>query len=177
MKKINIQDKEFRSFISAVKIQKAIAKMARKLNKDLKGKDVVFLGILNGSFMFMADLCRKLTIPCQISFVKLASYSNTDSTGEVYDLVGINEELNNKTVVIVEDIIDTGITIQHILSAVKAHYPAEIRIATLFFKREACQPGFEPDYLGLEVPARFIIGYGLDYNRLGRNLAEIYIES
>lgn len=177
MKKINIQDKEFRLFITSARIQRAVSKMARQLNKDLKGKDVIFLGVLNGCYMFIADLSRHLSIPCQISFVKLASYAASSTTGEVYDLIGINEDLSNRTVVILEDIIDTGITIEHILAAVQSYHPAEIKIATLFFKKEACKPGFRPDYVGIEIPSQFIVGYGLDYNRFGRNYPDVYIES
>ncbi len=129
MKKINIQDKEFRLFITSARIQRAVSKMARQLNKDLKGKDVIFLGVLNGCYMFIADLGRHLSILCQISFVKLASYAASSTTGEVYDLIGINEDLSNRTVVILEDIIDTGITIEHILAAVQSYHPAEIKIS------------------------------------------------
>jgi hypoxanthine phosphoribosyltransferase len=176
MKNIRIHDKEFKLFISSAKIKRAVDRMAKELNKDLKGKDVIFLGVLNGCFIFAADLFRKLTIPCEISFTKISSYVSNGSSGETHDLIGINEDLRNKTVVILEDIIDTGITIEHILSVVKSYNPAEVKIVTMFFKPDSCKPGFNPDYVGMEIPARFILGYGLDYDRLGRNFEDIYIE-
>ncbi|MFN8208849.1 MAG: hypoxanthine phosphoribosyltransferase [Bacteroidales bacterium] len=176
MKKIRIHDKEFRPFISQAKIKRAVEKLAKALNRDLKGKDVVILAVLNGSFIFAADLMRKLKIPAEISFIKISSYASTGSTGETHELIGINENLANRTVVILEDIIDTGITIEHILSQVKSYHPSDLKIVTMFFKPEACKPGFKPDYAGIEIPSRFIVGYGLDYDRLGRNLDEVYIE-
>jgi hypoxanthine phosphoribosyltransferase len=176
MKKIRIHDREFRPFISQAKIKRAIEKLAKDLNRDLKGKDVIILAVLNGSFIFAADLMRKLKIPAEISFIKISSYASSGSTGETHDLIGINENLANRTVIILEDIIDTGITIEHILSQVKSYHPAELKIVTMFFKPESCKPGFKPDYTGIEIPSGFIVGYGLDYERLGRNLEEVYIE-
>jgi hypoxanthine phosphoribosyltransferase len=172
--KISVLDKEFGIFIESGKIQKAIEKLALRMNEDLKGKDVIFLGILNGSFMFAADLYKRIDVPSQISFLKLASYQGTSSSGNVKRLIGINEDLYGKTVVVLEDIVDTGITIENIIKQLRGYEPAEIKLATLLFKPAAMQSSVELDYIGLEIPNDFIIGYGLDYDGFGRNLADIY---
>ena len=173
-KKITVLDKDFEIFIEAEKIQKAVKDLATKMNNDLEGKDVIFLGILNGSFMFASDLYKLINVPSQISFLKLASYQGTSSSGNVKRLIGINEDFFGKTVVVLEDIVDTGITIENIIKQLKGYEPAEIKLATLLFKPEAMQTDVELDYVGLEIPNDFIIGYGLDYDGFGRNLADIY---
>jgi hypoxanthine phosphoribosyltransferase len=173
-KKMNVLDKSFEIFISAEKIQEIVKNLAKKLNQDLAGKDVIFLGILNGSFMFASDLYKQIALPSQISFLKLASYQGTSTGGNVKRLIGINEDLLGKTVVVLEDIVDTGITIENIIKQLKGYEPAEIKIATFLFKPAALKMKVQLDYVGLEIPNDFIIGYGLDYNGFGRNLADIY---
>ncbi len=173
-KKIRVLDKEFEISIAHEQIQEAIEQVAEKINNDLSEKDVIFLGILNGAFMFASDLYKNLTFNSQISFLKVASYSGTSSSGNVKRLIGINEDLKNKTVVVIEDIIDSGYTIDHILKQLKGYEPAEIKIATFLFKPDAYQTNIPIDYVGMEIPNDFIIGYGLDYNGYGRNLKHIY---
>jgi hypoxanthine phosphoribosyltransferase len=173
-KKIKVLDKTFEPFISAERISEIVGKLAKKLNSDLKDKDVIFLGILNGSFMFASDLYKQIELPSQISFLKLASYQGTSTSGNVKRLIGINEDLLGKTVVVLEDIVDTGITIENIIKQLKGYEPAEIKIATFLFKPAALKVKINLDYVGLEIPNDFIIGYGLDYNGFGRNLADIY---
>jgi hypoxanthine phosphoribosyltransferase len=144
------------------------------MNKDLVGKSPVFLGILNGCFMFASDLFKNIKIECSISFLKLASYSGTSSTGNINQLIGLNESIEGKTVVILEDIVDTGITLEHLINELKKYKPKEIKIACLLFKPEAYKKSIKIDYCGIEIPNKFIIGYGLDYNGFGRNLKHIY---
>lgn len=172
--KVAVLDKNFEIFIESQKIQSAIAEMANRMNEDLKGKDVIFLGILNGSFMFAADLFKKINIPAQISFLKLASYEGTSTSGTVKRLIGINEDLAGKTVIVLEDIVDTGITIDNIIKQLKGYEPADIKIATLLFKPKAIKTDTKIDYVGMEIPNDFIVGYGLDYDGFGRNLKHIY---
>ena len=175
--KVQVYDKTFELFIPESKIQESIDKLADRMNKDLAGKDVIFMGILNGSFIFAADLYRKITVPSIITFVKVASYSGTSSTGKVERLIGINENIENMTVVILEDIIDTGITMEYILKQLKGYEPKEILITTMFFKKEAFVKNYDIHYIGMEIPNKFIVGYGLDYNGYGRNLKDVYILS
>lgn len=175
MKKVKIFDKEFRVFIPYERIRSAIEIMADKMNNDLEGKNPLFVCILNGSFMFAAELYKRVEIiDSEITFVKLASYHGTSTTGEVKQLIGINEAVKNRTVVILEDIVDTGITIDHILTQLAAYEPAEIKIATLLLKPDALVKKVQLDYIGLEIPNDFVVGYGLDYNGQGRNLIDIY---
>jgi hypoxanthine phosphoribosyltransferase len=173
-KRVTILDKEFDIFINHDQIQEAIEKVADRINNDLADRDVIFLGILNGAFMFASDLFKNINFPSQISFLKLASYVGTSSSGTVKRLIGINEDIQNKTVVIIEDIIDTGFTMENIIKQLKGYEPAEIKIATFLFKPDAYQTGKPIDYIGMEIPNDFIVGYGLDYNGYGRNLKHIY---
>jgi len=171
---IKLHDKHFKPFISAKKIEKATAKMASLVEKDLNGEVPIFVGILNGSFMFAADFIRSYNGNCEVSFVKLASYQNTHSTGKVRQLVGINEDLEGRTVVILEDIIDTGNTLEEIYTIFRDKKLKQLKIATLFFKPDVFRKGLPIDYIGISIPDKFIVGYGLDYNGLGRNLADVY---
>ncbi len=175
-KKIKIRDKEFELRITSSTIQEAVSSLAKKLNQDLSNadKEVVFIGILNGSFMFASDLFKQISICCKITFLKLASYQGTQSTGIVKSLIGINENIKNKIVVVLEDIVDTGETLENIISQLRGYEPAEIRIATFLFKPKAYAKTISIDYVGIEIPNNFVIGYGLDYDGYGRNLPEIY---
>lgn len=174
MKTIKLHDKEFGLFISSEKIQNRIEELGNELNKELKGKNPLFLIILNGAFLFAADLIKTFSDDCEISFLKLSSYSGTSSTGVVKQVVGLVENIENRTLVIIEDIVDTGNTLDYIMKELKSKNPAEIKIATLLFKPKAYQKYIPIDYIGFEVENDFLVGYGLDYNGLGRNLTDIY---
>lgn len=175
MDKVKVLDKQFTVSIHRDKIQEAVNKMADQMNKDLRNDDVIFMGILNGSFMFAADLFRKINFDCQITFLKLASYQGTSSSGNVKRLIGLNEDIKGKTVVIIEDIVDTGITLDNIKKQLLGYEPDKIIIATFLFKPDAYKKGIPIDYYGIKIPNDFIIGYGLDYNGYGRNLEDIYV--
>ena len=155
-------------------MQERIKELADKINKDLAGKDVVFLGILNGAFLFAADLFRHISLQCRISFVKLASYEGTSSSGSIKELIGWNEDIKNKTIVVVEDIVDTGNTLERIVDELVIRKAAEIRIATMLYKPAAYTKTIPLDYVGFEIPNDFVVGYGLDYDGYGRNLPSVY---
>ncbi len=175
-KRVNILGKTFELSISEQKIANAVKTMANQLNHDFSNsdKEILFLGILNGSFMFAADLFRQITFPCKITFLKLASYQGTHSTGVVRSLIGINENLKNKIVIVLEDIVDTGETLENITCQLKGYEPFEIKLATFLFKPDAYKKNITLDYVGMKIPNDFIVGYGLDYDGYGRNLPEIY---
>jgi hypoxanthine phosphoribosyltransferase len=174
MSKINLCGKEFALFLTADKIQTEVQRIAERINTDLNGEDVVFLGILNGAFMFASDLVRKINFDVQVTFVKLTSYSGQASTGVVKRLIGINEDLKDKTVVIIEDIIDTGATIESIIAQIKGFRPRQIFVATLLLKPDLYSKETHIDYVGFHIPKNFVVGYGLDYNGFGRNLRNLY---
>ncbi len=174
MKEIQLKDKRFAIEISEDHILKQVRRVAEKINNDLVGKKPLFLVVLNGAFMFASDLMKNIDIDCEISFVKLSSYQGTQSTEKVKELIGLNENLKGRTVVIVEDIVDTGITMEGIINDLHKKGVAETRIATLLFKPKAFQKSYKVDYIGMEIPNDFIVGYGLDYDGLGRNFRDIY---
>jgi hypoxanthine phosphoribosyltransferase len=171
---VKIEDKEFEIFIRSAEISGMVSSLAKNLSHDLKGKEVVFVGILNGAFIFAADLVRKINMNCNISFVRTESYKGTRTSGNVETLIGLHQEVKGKTVVIIEDIIDTGLTLDTVYKEIRRHQPSEILVAALLFKCEACVKKVRIDYLGREIPNDFVIGYGLDYNGYGRNLRDIY---
>lgn len=171
---IKIHDKYFEPFIPFEKIDKAVKKVAENINKDLEGRTPIFLVILNGSFMFAGDLLKYIELPCEVSFVKLASYEGTKSTEKVRQLIGFDEEISGRTIIIIEDIVDSGITMENVLSQLDSMGAGDVRIATLLFKPQAFQKSYKIDYIGLEIPNDFIVGYGLDYDAQGRNLRDIY---
>ena len=174
MNQITIQEKHFELFIPHEKIKGAIRKIARSMNKELADKDVIFLGILNGAFMFASKLLEQIHFQCRISFLKLVSYQGTSSSGSIKRLIGLNEDISGKIVVVLEDIVDSGLTISNTMQQLKGFEPAEIRIAALFIKPTNFHQKLKVNYIGLEIPDDFIIGYGLDYNGYGRNLLNIY---
>lgn len=175
MKQVKIHDKEFKLFISHEKIQAVIENMAEKMNRELKGKNPLFLCILNGSFMFAAEIFKRIDmVEAEISFVKLASYSGEHSTGKVKQLIGLNENIEGRTVVVLEDIVDTGITIDNIQQQLCGLNPKEVFVATMLLKPDALIKEVDLEYVGMEIPNDFIVGYGLDYDGLGRNLIDIY---
>ena len=174
MDTIKVKDKVFEISITAKEIQLAIMKMALKIDNDLNGKNPLFLIVLNGAFVFAADLLRNMKMDCEVSFVKLSSYVGTQSTNTVRELIGLDKALTGRTVVIVEDIIDTGITMAHTLPKLKDLGAKDVKIATLLFKPDAFKKSFKIDYIGMKIPNDFIVGYGLDYDGFGRNYAENY---
>jgi hypoxanthine phosphoribosyltransferase len=174
MKEIRILDKDFREFLTEKVIQQRIEELAGQLNNDLAGKEVVFLGILNGAFLFAADLFRRINFPARISFVKLASYQGTSSSGIIKELIGWNEDIKNKTMVVVEDIVDTGNTLERIVDELVIRKAAEVKIAAMLYKPAAYTKNIPLDYIGFEIPNDFVVGYGLDYDGFGRNLPSVY---
>lgn len=175
MSSVVIHGHTFKPKISSSEIQKAVAEVAKQINKDLKGKQPLFLAVLNGSFMFAADLMKKVNIECEISFVKVASYEGTSSSGKIKQLIGLNEDIKGRTVVIIEDIVDTGNTIENVWEQLKTLGVADIRIATLLFKPNAYTKTVPIEYAAIVIPNDFIVGYGLDYKGFGRNLEDIYV--
>jgi hypoxanthine phosphoribosyltransferase len=175
MSKITLLDKEFMLYIPADKIQEEVQRIADRINNELSNEDVIFIGILNGAFMFASDLLRKISFNAQVSFVKLTSYQGTETTGTVKRLIGINEKLKDKTVVIIEDIVDTGNTIESIIWQIKGFRPFQVYVATLLLKSDRYKKDFKPDYVGFNIPENFVVGYGLDYQGYGRNLRNIYM--
>lgn len=174
MNTIEVNNKKFTPYITAAKISEQIDSLAADLNRDYAGKRPLFIAILNGSFMFAADLFKALTIEAEICFIKLASYKGTKSTGNVITSIGLDEPLNGRHVVIVEDIVDTGKTLHEFLPQLFNQQPASLKIAALLHKPEALAHPVKIDYLGFNVPNKFLLGYGLDFDGLGRNLKEIY---
>ncbi len=174
MNKIRILDKDFELSISSEQIKNAVKAIAEKINTDYYSKNPLFVVVLNGAFMFASDLLKETSLNSEISFVKYASYQGEESTGNVKQLIGFNEEIKGKEIIILEDIIDTGLTLTKITELLKKLEPANIKIATLLYKPEACKVNIKPDYIGIEIPNDFIVGYGLDYNGRGRNLKNIY---
>jgi hypoxanthine phosphoribosyltransferase len=174
MDKIKILDKEFRILITSGRIQESVERLAEQMNRDLINDNVIFIGILNGAFMFVSDLIKRIKFDCEVSFLKLATYNGSSSTGSVKRLIGLDEDIVNSTVVILEDVIDTGFTIDSILKQLKRYKPRQIMVATLFFKSGSYSKKNIPDYIGIEIPDNFIVGYGLDYKGHGRNLKDVY---
>ena len=174
MKKVRILDKEFELFIEAAAIQESIERVAVDINNDLKDKNPIFVAVLNGSFMFAGDLMKHVSIPSEITFVRIASYKGLTSSKDLKEVLGLNEDIKERTVVIVEDIVDTGNTIEQLIRQFKSLGPKEIKIATLLFKPNALVKDVKPDYVALEIPNDFIVGFGLDYDGYGRNLKDIY---
>ena len=174
MSTIKIHDKVFRTSYSEAEILQHVKAVADRLNKDMEGKNPLFLAVLNGSFIFAADLMRMITIPCEISFVKLASYQGTLSTGKVKEVIGINENITGRTVVIIEDIVESGLTMKRMIDTLGTRNPESVHICTLLLKPEKLEVNLNVEYAAMEIPNDFIVGYGLDYNQQGRNLREIY---
>lgn len=174
MKTVQIKDKTFAKSISAESIQKEVTRVANEINRDMKDKNPVFLSVLNGSFMFTADLMRQIDIQSKITFVKLASYEGVASTGVIKEVMGLSEDIQGRTVVIVEDIVDTGFTMQRLLETLGTRNPKEIHIATLLLKPDKLQVDLKIDYVAMKIPNDFIVGYGLDYDGYGRNYPDIY---
>ncbi len=174
MNEVRILDRKFRELISEQAIRKRIDEIALQINRDFTGSEVIFVGILNGAFMFAADLFRKTELNARITFVKLASYQGTGSSGSIKELIGWNEDLVNKKIIIVEDIVDTGATLERTVNELVIRNVAEIKITTMLLKPTAYTRDIPINYIGFEIPNNFVVGYGLDYNGYGRNLPSIY---
>ncbi|RVT75773.1 hypoxanthine phosphoribosyltransferase [Flavobacterium sufflavum] len=171
---IQLHDKQFVPFISAEEIDFAIQKMVAQIADDFVDEIPVFVGVLNGSFMVVSDFVKSYKKPCEVSFVKMASYNGLSSTEKVKELIGLNQDLTGRSVVVIEDIIDTGHTIVELKELFKKQNLKHFKIATLFFKPEAYKKEVKIDYIGIQIPNKFIVGFGLDYDGLGRNLPEVY---
>ncbi|MBW3127576.1 hypoxanthine phosphoribosyltransferase [Hymenobacter profundi] len=171
---ISLHNKQFAPYLSAGELAQAIQQLATRLNQDYAGKQPLFLSVLNGAFMFTADLLKNVTIDCEVTFIRVASYAGTASTGSVKEVLGLYEELTDRHVVILEDIVDTGHTMRMLLDTIAAKKPASLEVATLFLKPECLQHELAVQYVGLSIPNDFIVGYGLDYDGLGRNYPDVY---
>ena len=174
MKTVKVLDKEFGLYIPQEKIENSIQNVADQINRDLEGMNPMFLVVLNGAFMFASELFKRITIPCEISFVKLTSYSGTKTTNVIRELIGLDHPLDGRHVVIVEDIVETGHTMRYTIKKLRDLKAADVRVATLFFKPDQFQYDFPIDYKGMDIGNDFIVGYGLDYDQQGRNLPDIY---
>jgi hypoxanthine phosphoribosyltransferase len=176
MKTVRIKDKEFRIYLTAEQIEEAVSAVAARINADLAGKNPIFVCVLNGAFIFAADLYRHVTIPSQITFMRMKSYEGMQSTGKVKTIASLHESMVGRTVVVVEDIVDTGYTMQRMIAQLKDLGASEVYVSTLLRKPKACKvPDLKIDYAALEIPNDFIVGYGLDYDEEGRNLPDIYV--
>lgn len=174
MSTIKIHDKNFKISIPREEIEKEILRVADEINRDYKGKRPLLLGVLNGCFMFAAELMKHLNIECEISFVKLSSYQGTETTGTVSEVIGLSETISGKEIIIIEDIVDTGYTMQRMMETLNSDKPATIEIASLFLKPSRLKVPVNVKYSAFTIPDKFIVGYGLDYDGLGRNLSDIY---
>jgi hypoxanthine phosphoribosyltransferase len=174
METVILHGKKFRKFISSEKIQERISFLAEKIKSEMNGSEPVFVPVLNGAFFFASDLIRMAGINCEISFVRISSYAGTQSTGTIKNIMGVSPEIGGKKIILVEDIVDTGETLVYLLNEFSKHNPSEIKVASLLLKPTALKHDVTIDYLGFEVPNDFVIGYGLDYDGLGRNLNDIY---
>lgn len=171
---IQLLDKSFENFISEQEILKEVSALATRINEEYAGEEVLFIAILNGAFMFASDLLKCIELPCEISFVKVSSYEGTFSKGRVDELIGLQADVAGRHVVLLEDIVDTGITIEKIQTLLHVENPASLKVCTLLFKPDAFLGKSEPEYIGFSIPNKFVVGYGLDYNEKGRNLRGIY---
>lgn len=172
---MQVRDKEFELYIREETILKAIRSVADQLNNDYKGQKVLFIGVLNGAFMFASDLLKDITLDCEISFVKVKSYAGTTSSGKVHELIGLTADLKDRHVVILEDIVDSGLTLEKLYSMLELHEPKSVEVATMLFKPQSFKGKMLPQYIGMEIGSEFIVGYGLDYDEEGRNTRNIYL--
>ena len=174
MNQVTVHDKEFVSFIDSDRIAARITELAAQLNADYKDKNPLFIGVLNGSFMFLADLMKALNIECEITFIRLSSYEGMESSGSVRQVLGLQENVFGRHVVLVEDIVDSGLTMANTITFFEERGPKSIEIATLLVKPECLEKELDMKYVGFEIPPKFVVGYGLDYDGQGRNLKDIY---
>lgn len=175
MQEVTLKDKTFVPYITFDRISESVSQLAHRINADLAREFPLFLVVLNGSFMFAADLLKEVNIPCEISFIKLASYHGTSSSGVVTELIGLTEEIKGRTVVVVEDIVDTGVTLEKLVAVLTKKEVKEVKIASFLLKPEAYKKTIPLNYIGMEIPNEFVVGYGLDYDGLGRNLKGVFV--
>jgi hypoxanthine phosphoribosyltransferase len=173
-KEIHLFDKSFVPYLDEQLIANRIKELAAELKEHYKNKNILFLSVLNGSFMFTSDLMKCIDISVEVSFVKLSSYEGTSSSGHVHELIGLNEDIKGKHIVILEDIVDTGLTVERVMKMIQTKDPESMEVCTLLYKEAAFEGEIPPKYFGFKIPNKFVVGYGLDYNELGRNLREIY---
>ena len=174
MNKVKLLDKCFETSLPEAVIKKRVKELAQQISHDMEGRDPLFLAVLNGAYIFAADLMREMTIPCEISFVKLASYQGTTSTGKIHEVIGINENLRDRTIIILEDIVESGLTMKRMIESIGTRNPESVHICTLFFKPDKLTANLTLDYVAFSIPDDFIVGYGLDYDQQGRGLRDVY---
>ena len=172
---VTIHDRVFRPYMPAAALDEAVSTLATRLSADYAGREPLFVVVLTGAFMFASDLLKRTTEPCEIVFIRVASYEGTDSTGVVQEVLGLRENIQGRHIIIVEDIVDTGTTMHHLLPTLLAKGPASVEIATLFYKPASLRHELDLRYVALEIPNDFVVGYGLDYDGLGRNLSDVYV--
>ena len=172
---ITIHNKAFRPYLSAAQLDEAVARLAARLSTDYAGRQPLFVVVLTGSFMFASDLLKRYTGECEIVFIRVASYEGTESSGVVQEILGLREDVQGRDLIVIEDIVDTGTTMHHLLPTLQAKGPASVEIATLFFKPESLKHQLDLRYVALEIPNDFVVGYGLDFDGLGRNLPDVYV--
>ncbi|MDW7695804.1 hypoxanthine phosphoribosyltransferase [Flammeovirgaceae bacterium SG7u.111] len=172
---MQVHDKKFKIYIDDKAVSAKVKELGAQVMKDYEGKEPILIGVLNGAFMFLSELAKNIDMPAEFSFIKYSSYIDTKSSGKVVQLIGFDREIEGRDVIIVEDIIDTGLTMKSLLGELIKYKPASIKLASLLFKPEALQTDVKIDYLGFEIKNEFVVGYGLDYNGLGRNLPHIYV--
>ncbi|MGM9797082.1 MAG: hypoxanthine phosphoribosyltransferase [Parabacteroides sp.] len=174
MQRIHLKDKEFELFITDAEIQTAVGRMAQQITADMAGKRPLFVGVLNGAFMFVADLMRALNGPYELTFARYSSYAGTSSTGVLREIMPISVDVKGRTVILLEDIIDTGFTMSRVKAMLRERGAEDVRLATMLFKPESLKVDLQPDYVGLQIPPAFIVGHGLDYDEMGRAYRDIY---
>jgi hypoxanthine phosphoribosyltransferase len=174
MATVKVHDKEFETFIRAEDIQSRVSELGSIINIEYNNKRPLFIGVLNGALIFMADLIKNISVECELAFIKVSSYNGLTSSGTVRNMIGLSESVKDRHVIVVEDIIDTGDTALYIIEELKKQEPASLKFATILFKPDALKRNIRPDYIGFEIPPDFVVGYGLDYDGLGRNLNDIY---
>lgn len=172
---ITLHDKKFRPYLPATELADVVDELAARLNRDYADRQPLFVVVLTGAFMFASDLLKRITIPCEIVFIRVASYHGTGSTGVVQEILGLREEVAGRHLIVVEDIVDTGTTMHHLLPTLRAKGPASVEVATLFFKPECLRHEMTLTYVAKQIPNDFVVGYGLDYDGLGRNLPDVYV--
>ena len=174
MRRIHLRDKDFELFITEAEIQKAVDRMAQQIVSDMAGKHPLFVGVLNGAFMFVADLMRALNGAYELTFARYSSYAGTSSTGVLQEIMPIAVDVKGRTVILLEDIIDTGFTMSRVMAKLREQGAEDVRLATMLFKPESLKVDLKPDYVGLQIPPAFIVGHGLDYDVMGRAYRDIY---
>lgn len=173
--RVTLKDKTFRPFYTPEQIAARVAELGARISADYAGKELLLIPVLNGSFIFAADLVRHITVPCRVSFIKIASYEAASSKGEVEELLGLTEDLRGRHVLLIEDVVDTGLTMHEVIRTIREQSPASVQVATFFAKPASIQKPVPMDYVGFEIGPEFIVGYGLDYDGYGRELPGVWV--